>query len=597
VHGWPFRDGKDAGPRGGSGSRSSYPELERRIVLVTLLCSVLPLLLLGWGINTHYTRLTGSRVSQGFREQVEHHKKTIDLFLRERSSCIQLVAQTHSCDQLCRDGSLAGILDKLNSQYGGSFTDLGVIGDTGEHLAYVGPYDLMDRNYARTFWFARVMEQGIHVSDMFMGFRQEPHFIIAVLRNEEGRRWILRATIDTEIFRSLVEDVKLGRTGEVALLNAEGIFQTSPRTGGEIMGPAPYSVPGPHEGIRTRVLEPADAPRELVAHAWLESVPWLLVVKQEHAEAFGAVRRSSIATLSVLHLSVLAIILVSFLTARRMIRIIRARDEEMERLNRQLMHAGKLAAIGELAAGVAHEINNPLAIMSSAREVLLDQAKRTPSIDCDFEEQLERASAQIATQIRRCKGITQNLLRFARRTTSRTEVVDLNAFLLEVIHLVENEARSVGVEFTTDLDGKLSPIESDPSHLQQIFLNLMKNAIDAHEGKTKGRVHVVTGMDEDGAVVRASIEDSGSGIRPEHMERLFEPFFTTKPVGKGTGLGLSICYSLIESLGGEITVTSEPGSGAVFTVELPAVPPDRPGEITRTDQQEVHDALLEGPAR
>lgn len=557
---------------------SHYRRLFRRFVLLTMVCSVVPLLLFGWGINIHYTRLSTSRMTESFRTQVDYHRKIVELFLKDRASALQLVAHTHSKDYLAQGTNLAYVFDMMNREFG-SITDLGIIDGQGRHMAYIGPYDLMDKDYSNAFWFKKVMEKGLFISDMFMGFRKVPHFIIAVSRTEKGKKWILRTTIDTEAFRSLVENVRIGKTGEVYLINQEGIFQTSPRFGGKILEKAPLYADPFFEGIQIRYLKTGvdnrkqHLPRQIVAQTWIKEPRWMLVVKQDYSEAFSQVNHANYATLVFLHLSAITILIVSIFITRHMVTVIKKRDAEADNLNRQIMQAGKLASVGELSAGVAHEINNPLAIIMTERQILLDLAKQTSDLNPDFEEQLSRSLSQVDSQIQRCKRITQNLLRFSRRTKSVIETVDLNAFIKEVIELMEREARTSGIKFFADLEENLPPLLSDPSQLQQLFLNLTTNAIDAHDGKPYGNIHISTRPDDQNEGVRVVFADTGSGISPESLEKIFDPFFTTKEVGKGTGLGLSICYSIIKGLGGDITVESEPGKGTEFTLFLPYRPP------------------------
>jgi two-component system NtrC family sensor kinase len=152
------------------------------------------------------------------------------------------------------------------------------------------------------------------------------------------------------------------------------------------------------------------------------------------------------------------------------------------------------------------------------------------------------------------------------------EKVDLNELLEEMAELMRREALSKGIRFETDFDPRLPPLRSDPSQLQQVFLNLITNAIDAHEGKDSGVVIVRTRTEDEGEKVLVQVEDRGMGIRPELIGKIFDPFFTTKPPGKGTGLGLAICRSIMERLKGGLTVESDPGEGAMFTVSLPVGP-------------------------
>ena len=559
--------------------KTYYSRLYRKFIWITLVCSLLPLLLVGWAINIHYTQFAKSRMTHSFESQVEHHRKMIELFLRERSSKLYLIAQTHSKAYLSQVSNLAHVFETLNQEYV-SMTDLSIMDDEGRHVAYVGPYDLMDKNYSQTFWFKKVMEKGLYISDMFMGFRLVPHVIIAISRAEMGKRWILRATIDTEVFRSLVENVRIGKTGEVYLLNEEGIFQTTPRLTGKIMEKASFPVESIHEGIRIRVLEPdgkdqnRKTARQIVATAWLQDPRWMLVVKQDYAEAYEDVNHANYAILIFLHLCALTILIVSILTSRHVIKVIKGRDAEADHLNKQLMETGKMASIGELSSGVAHEINNPLAIILTERQILLDMLAQTPSpLDEEFKKSLMESMAQIDAQVQRCKRITHNLLRFARRTKSIVETVDLNGFLKEMVELMEREAKSSGIRFIPDLDQDLKPVLSDPSQLQQVFLNLINNAIDAHDGKPYGTIRIATRADHRNERVTVVIADTGSGIPKENLNKIFDPFFTTKWVGKGTGLGLSICYGIMHRLGGRIGVRSEVGVGTEFTLTLPYEPP------------------------
>ena len=567
--------------------KAYYSRLFRKFVLLTMVSSLMPLLMVGWGIHIHYTRFAENRVVEAFQTQLAHHCKIIGLFVKERTSKLKIVALTHSRSQLTEPSRLNDVFEVLNNK-DGSFTDLGVIGENGEHLAYVGPYDLMDKNYAGAVWFKEVMEKGVYVSDMFMGFRREPHFIIAVVREQEGIRWILRATVDTEVFRSLVESTRVGKTGEVLLVNSKGVFQASPRFSGKIMEKAPFPVGIPSGKIRVDILKDAlDADnrhisRQIAVRTWLTEPHWMLMIRQDYNEALASVNHANTLTLIGLHVSALIILVVTVLVTRHMITVIKRRDQEADQLNRQYLQASKLASIGELSAGVAHEINNPLAIILTERQILMDMDGQSPAMGPDFRTQFLESMEQIDVQIQRCKRITQNLLRFSRRTQSVIEHVDLNAFIGEVVELMEREARTSGIEFELDLDESLPSLQSDPSQLQQVFLNMITNAMDAHDGKPYGTIRIRTRWDHSHrGGVTIVFADSGMGIPEAIQDKIFDPFFTTKSVGKGTGLGLSICYSIIRRLGGEIRITSTPGEGSEFIMSLPI---EVPQELKETLQ-------------
>lgn len=563
--------------RGDARRKLYYSRLYRKFILITVFCSLVPLLLVGWAINLHYTKFAKDRMFNTIETQVDYHRKMIQLFLEERRSKLYMISQTHTKAYLSDFSNLAHVFEILNER-SGSMTDLGVIDRNGRHLAYIGPFDLMDKNYSQTFWFKGVMEKGSYISDMFLGFRLVPHIIIAIATVENGEKWILRATIETEALRSLAEDVKIGKTGEVYLLNKEGLYQTTPRFRGKIMEKSPLAVEAVHTGTKVRIHDPRmdgerNVPKQIVATGWITEPHWMLAVKQDYDEAFEEVNYANNATVLFLHISALSILIVSILTARHVTKVVQKRDLEADLLNEQIMEAGKMASIGELSAGVAHEINNPLAIILTEKQILLDTAESSPGLDEEFKKSLQESMDQVDTQVKRCKRITHSLLRFSRRTRSVIEKVDLNAFLTEVVDLMEREAESGGIRFVLETDPRLKPVLSDPSQLQQVFLNLITNAIDAHDGRHQGTIRITSHADDRNKKATLIFADTGQGIPKENLNKIFDPFFTTKAVGKGTGLGLSICYGIMHRLGGGIFVKSQVGVGTEFTLELPYTPP------------------------
>ncbi len=248
----------------------------------------------------------------------------------------------------------------------------------------------------------------------------------------------------------------------------------------------------------------------------------------------------------------------------------------------KVIETGKLASIGELAAGIAHEINNPVAIMVEEAGWIEDLLGEGPSASADSAAEIQRAVQQIRTQGERCKNITHKLLSFARKTDPTVRSLDLNDLIEEVLGLMGQKARYANIKLETHLSPNLVPIDASPSELQQVLLNLINNAVDAI-GADGGTVTVTTFAHGNEIAVR--ISDTGEGIPEANLERIFDPFFTTKAVGHGTGLGLSICYGIVDKLGGRIGVESEVGVGTTFTVYLKAgraaTPPQKGTQQTR----------------
>jgi two-component system NtrC family sensor kinase len=256
----------------------------------------------------------------------------------------------------------------------------------------------------------------------------------------------------------------------------------------------------------------------------------------------------------------------ALLASRRDARLAAAERESMV-LAEQVLRLGKLAAIGEMAAGLAHEINNPVAIMMEeaglAGDILADGA--APGAE-DLAE-LRRALGQIETQGARCKEITHMVLAFARTPDVRADAVDVSALAQEMAGLTAKRAEYAKVTLTTRLARNLPPAACSASQLQQLLLNLINNALDAME-PAGGELTLETALA--GGRVVLTVTDTGPGIPQAVADRVFEPFFTTKGSGKGTGLGLSICAGIVRQLGGDIAVSSTPGRGATFRVSLPA---------------------------
>ena len=233
---------------------------------------------------------------------------------------------------------------------------------------------------------------------------------------------------------------------------------------------------------------------------------------------------------------------------------------ELKAAQIQLLEAQKLAAVGQLGAGVAHEINNPLAgILGNTQLLMLERDEKDP----DFE-----TLRKIELSAKRCKDITQNLLRFSQqRARPELRPVDLSGVLRDALSLTQNQLQADGIELATELAGAPVRVKADPGHLSQVILALVSNARTAMMKSEHRRLTLRT-AEVDGQGI-LEVEDTGKGIAPEHRSRVFEPFFTTKEVGKGTGLGLSIVYQIIEEHHGSIEVQSQPGQGSRFTVTLP----------------------------
>ena len=241
------------------------------------------------------------------------------------------------------------------------------------------------------------------------------------------------------------------------------------------------------------------------------------------------------------------------------------RTKELKEKQFQLVQAGKLAAIGQLGAGVAHELNNPIAGILGYAQIMLEKVSRD-NLKIEDVYTFKKSLQHIENGSRRCKEIVQNLLRFARKSTEIFESLNVNNIIVDTLSLLEGQLLANKIEVIKNLVNDIDQIDGNANQLQQVFTNIILNAMHAMLGG--GQLFIST-INKNGTV-EIEFKDTGCGIAVEHMDRIFEPFFTTKMDWKGTGLGLSICYDIIKNHNGIITVNSKIGHGATFTVILPA---------------------------
>ena len=536
--------------------------LRWRIVTVLLAVSLLPLALMGVGAWVVFGRLLEGKAVELQRRVVQSHAESIEVHLATQRELLRLVADHHSRRQLSDEATLRELLSALNRASGSSFVDLGVIGPEGEHLAYVGPYDLASRNYRDAEWFRQVVASGVFISDVFLGFRQVPHFVIAIRESDDEGPWVLRATFNSEAFDALVRTGVLGETGEAYIVNREGLYQTSPRLG-SLLDRAPLETVEPHSGVRDRRVKVAGTER-IVVTSWINSGRWQLVVQQDAAEVRAPVRRAVATGAVVISLAVLLVVLTTMGATRHLQRQIDRADQQREEMSRAFMRSAKLASVGELATGLAHEINNPLAIISAEQTNLADLIALAP-LEPALSGELRESSERIRAQVERCAGITGKLLQFSHRLESAVQPTDLSPRLQDIAALLHRQASVRNVDILLDVEEDLPPVLADPVELEQVLVNLITNSFHAMPAGGTIRLVAQAGDGE----VRLDVTDDGQGMEAAVLERAFEPFFTTKPVGQGTGLGLSVCYGLVHSWGSRIEASSELGRGTTIRIRFP----------------------------
>ena len=549
---------------------SLYINLQRKIIFIVLLVSFAPLILLGGTIYYQFARMYKNKIEEQIKYRARAQAEAVDMFLKERIALLSTAAHTHSFSDITNERELSRILSIMNSK-GGAFVDLGVITNNGQQVAYVGPYDLLGLSYYEQPWFGEVMSKGVYISDVYFGYRQLPHFIIAVLRQERQPVWIMRATIDPDLFGAMVRSAQVGKTGDAYIINKAGVYQTRPRFGGKILSNSGLNT-SLFGGGTTIIEQKSGEDKELLyAGSWLKTPRWLLVISQEVAEEMEGLLATRNMEIAIIVFGLLAIILTIVLTTRLFVKRLRESDAKMNEMNAQLMHLDKLAALGKMGASVAHEINNPLVVVMQKigwMEDLLDEEDPQKSKNL---EEYRKTINKIDYHLERIRKVVHNMLGYARKMEPRLENVDVNETLNQTIDLLENYARINNIDIQTDLAPGVPIIANDQAQLQQVFLNLISNATDAIN--KDGLIEIKSRKID--THIAVTVSDDGPGIPRDRQGKVFEPFFTTKDTEKGTGLGLWVSYDIIKKMGGTITVESAEGEGTTFTVQIPIVLPQK----------------------
>lgn len=530
-----------------------------------MLTYLLPLIVLTVYFAFQYRRLLIEIGKTHLKTVAANQADALDLFLRERVTNLSNLMDSPKFQMPSTSADAQSMLATLRSN-SDVFVDVGFLESNGVQKAYAGPFPHLEgRDYSQESWWIALKEGKSNsvITDSYMGFRQKPHFTIAVRRTIRNRYAVLRSAIDLDcVFRYLAQ---LESPGEAytCVVNKTGQYQVVASSRGEPLTLSSIIPPrAPKLGAEQIAV---GGSKVYYGYSWLRLCDWALIVcSTRDLGAIGAggpfIRLFAFAT--VIILLIFSVIVVR---AGRIVQQVRQNDEAHAELSDTLLQASKLAAIGELASGIAHEINNPLAIINEEVGLIKDMMNPEFKMARSLED-IRPGIDNIQDAVSRCREITKRLLAFVRRTEMNLQPYDIHEIIDDVLTgFYAHELAVSNIEILRNYHPRPLWVSADKIQLQQVFLNLITNAADAIRGR--GRITIST-WPKDGRA-HISIADTGIGMTEEHLGKIFQPFFTTKAPGKGTGLGLSISYRIIKSLDGGIAVTSTPGVGSTFTVDLP----------------------------
>jgi two-component system NtrC family sensor kinase len=555
--------------------RDRYKSLKIRIVLIDAMISLVPLFIVVTISYFWFQSILKDDFRNQVKWQIENTEQSIEYFIDEKVSALRFLASSYSYEQLSDQKMLTDIFSKFEKEFTG-LVDLGLIDANGIQQAYAGPYPLTGKDYSNQEWFNEVVVRNVYVSDVFMGYRRLPHFAIAVKKDCPEKRTfcILRATIDMKILKRFASAINLRDNDDAFIINHEGILQTPSRYYGNVLNKFKLPVLAPQRGVSVVDVKELDGSPAIFGYVPIRNSPWILsaVIKSTPYLRIPKIFRNELLLISIL--SIVISVVMTFLMAQTVVNRIKKADLEIEDVIAKTEHASKMASIGRLASGVAHEINNPLAIINEKAGLMKDILEVSDSLEPSKEKFMSLING-IAESVNRCRTITHRLLGFSRRMEISHETVDINDALKEVISFLDKEILYRNIRLELNLQKDLPKVITDKGQVQQVFLNIINNAIDAV--REEGQINVSSQV-KNNRFIRVSVRDNGLGIPKENLKHIFEPFYTTKEKGKGTGLGLSISYGIMQKLRGTIYVESEVNRGTTFTVEIPINTAELEGE-------------------
>lgn len=561
------------------GSPEYYIVLRRMIITTMMILTTLPLAIMIMINHFQYRSHLRNELISPIITMANKTKHSFELLLEARLSTVRFIATAYTYEELKNAHNIKRILSFLKNEFGG-FVDLGLISSDGILESYAGPYPLLGKNYAEQTSFQEALIKGKYVSNVFLGHRKFPHIVVAVQHlNDHGQTWILRATIDTDEFDTLIHSMGLESKSDAFLVDNQGVFQTNSKLYGNTLEKCPFGIPSNRFESHIFETEAPDGQKVLIASAGFSVANYTLVLVKPRSVVLQSWYALKTELFVVFIIGFALILLTIIQITNNLVRRLRESDEKREKVMDELQHSQKLSSIGRLAAGVAHEINNPLAIINEKAGLVNDLLDYSEAFSNQAKFQLLVSS--ILQSVDRCRTITHRLLGFAKRIDLKIEPMETNLVVKEVLGFLEREALYREIDIRLKLFEGLNTINSDKGQIQQVLLNLLTNAFAAVDDG--GVIRIETGNFRMNGVI-ITVSDNGSGIPDEIIQQIFDPFFSTKKE-KGTGLGLSISYGIIDKLGGTINVSSKVGQGSEFVITLPKTPEHSPED---DHEQQAH---------
>ena len=540
----------------------NYAGVWKYAVLGASAIALLPLIIMLMINHYEYKKVMREKMSGSIVCFVSNTRSTLGFRISERKAILSFIANNSRLNEFPDSETLSEILSDLKTTFG-EFVDLSLIDPKGDRKVHAGPNHLRNKDDRDEVWYGEAYGRGFYISDIFLGFNGFPYFVIAVKgENDQGNSLILRASLKAEWLEDMIHSLKMEPSFDPFIVNKKGVLQTTSRSHGKVFESLSLPLSPDSHNSQIRSLKDRSGNPIVLSSAMIEGSPFRFVTVAPQKALTGGWFSVSNRFVVLVIASMIVVLMVVVGVVTHLVNRIFEADRRRVTVLHNIQYTNKMATMGRLSAGVAHEINNPLAIINEKAGLLKDLI--TMEKDLPHEKTVEIVDS-ILSSIKRCSAITHSLLGFAKHIDVQFQQIDLERLINEVLLFVGKEAEYRSISVNIKVQENLTPIESDVGQLEQVFLNIINNAFEAVD--EFGQIDIEL-FSEEPDFMRVRIVDDGHGISEENLKHIFDPFFSTKGE-KGAGLGLSITYGIVEKLGGKLDVESEKGEGSRFTVTLP----------------------------
>lgn len=533
----------------------------RKVYFIRLVLTyILPLVLLVVYFNYQYIDLMTKSREYHILSIAENQTRIFDFYIQERVKNFINIIESSQFVYPIDKNELNSMFDELTKQ-SDAFIDIGYFDTTTIQSEYSGPLIYLEnKDYSREQWFKELVktDKQFVITDIYPGLRNVPHFTIGAKTIKNGRNYIFKVSLDPQKIYAYMTSLEKSRDINIFIINKAGKLQLAPK---DMKATAESFPKFSDKSVGIGILNyDSDNGQRTLAYSWLLSVDWAVIVQEKDSSIDSYFNLK----IEIIIASFVILCFLFFIVYFRSKRIV-ATEKEKYLVRLQLEQASKLATVGELASGIAHEIGNPLNIIANEVGIMQDYANPKFNQKKTLEE-MEPHFEKINNAVLRIKDINNKLLTYVRKDEHFLIESDLNQIIDEIISgFIEREMKLDNIKIQRKFANDLPKIKIDVNQFKQVIVNLVNNAKDAIE--KGGTITIETKFD--GSNFYIAVADTGSGIPEDKINKIFLPFFTTKSVGKGTGLGLSVSLSIIKNFGGNIKVESIVGTGTVFTVVLP----------------------------